>query len=812
MERIPATLFTNCPWENGQIDVKAANIAVGNYAPNSDAATGPITLRETEANKGFSGVKVDQEIFKAFIPWFLYKPPYGFPRDANVLQLRLLAKNPYMFSVIKTIQDEVAAVPWDITLREEYAKDGKDYDDIARNGIKNFFNNPNGNDESFERLIRVWVRDICELDSGIGVKVFDKTGKFKQLFARDGGTFLKNTDIYGYLGDRAEFVAPVTQYHLTEGVPKNLAQEMADAKTPADIDKLHENVRSPQYDSLYRNQAAYFQYGWTAGARPVPFGKREIMWLELNPRSDSIYGRSPIEVLYDTILTLVYGGEYNLDFYLNNNLPSGLLTMKGASVEQANAIRTQMQQQFMADDEYGNFKKKHFKVPVTGYEVAFTQMQMSSKDMEVIAQQQWFTKIAWACFGVTPEEMGFTEDSNKAVAENQSQVAKRRAIKPFLSAIAYSINTQLMPEFEHPEFEFKFVEPDIDDDIKKHTLWKMQKDMGIRTAKQIATEELGMDAADFDAAQKESIEAAQEAMGDMEDQDPNGDNPNLGTEDTDNDDKKKKDDKGIKAEAPETAQIFEPKRENSTDIYEFVTDMPEAAIEVSLKRDLDILQSVVEKEISDQFDINSISKIKSYGGYIDVKGIVADALDKYENFLQDKAYKIKVDSFIDGAVQKGVETVENQIDKNVIIQTSRTDFMKDFVFENIKDMNIDLVNNLRKQISLGILNRESMDTVITRIRDIFKTTRQRATTIARTETVRAENMGSNLAAESATRDFGMKFKKKWDAHIDARTSQVCRDLNNTTVGMNEKFTWQGQEFDFPPAHPNCRSRVVYIQE
>ena len=69
-------------------------------------------------------------------------------------------------------------------------------------------------------------------------------------------------------------------------------------------------------------------------------------------------------------------------------------------------------------------------------------------------------------------------------------------------------------------------------------------------------------------------------------------------------------------------------------------------------------------------------------------------------------------------------------------------------------------------------------------------------------------MGANLAAE----DSGIKFKKKWDAQIDARTSPVCRDLNGVVVEMNEKFKWKGEEFDFPPAHVNCRSRVLYIQE
>ena len=48
----------------------------------------------------------DNPIFKHVIPEFLYKPPFGFPRNVNVPFLRTLSKNPYIMSIIKTLQDE----------------------------------------------------------------------------------------------------------------------------------------------------------------------------------------------------------------------------------------------------------------------------------------------------------------------------------------------------------------------------------------------------------------------------------------------------------------------------------------------------------------------------------------------------------------------------------------------------------------------------------------------------------------------------------------------------------------------------------
>ena len=56
----------------------------------------------------------DTSIFKAYIPQFLYKPPYGYPRKVNTVYLKSLAKNPYIFSVIKTLCDEVVSKKWEI--------------------------------------------------------------------------------------------------------------------------------------------------------------------------------------------------------------------------------------------------------------------------------------------------------------------------------------------------------------------------------------------------------------------------------------------------------------------------------------------------------------------------------------------------------------------------------------------------------------------------------------------------------------------------------------------------------------------------
>lgn len=430
------------------------------------------------------GKQFQGSILKGFMPEFLYKPPYGFPRNQDVTLLRKLEKNAYIHSIISTIQFQISATAWDL----EWQDGDSEEDEALKQQIMNWFDNPNGNAESFSDLLRMVVRDILVLDSGIWVKVFDAQKNFKQVFCRDGSTFLKNPDPHGYLGNRDEFI---DTYKLI-------------------YDKVSQSYQSvPVYNQLSdlvttNARAAYYQYGWTRANVPVPFGLREIIWFSQNPLSNNVYGRSPLEVLGNALLTLIYGGAYNMDMYLNSNMPDGILSVLGAHQNDINAIRDRLLDKFTETDDLDNVRKVFHKIPIVNTPVEFKPFNLSSKDMEVITQQQWFWKIVLAAFNITPSEMGFTEDSNKATEVVQSSVFKRKAIGPLLDMIEYKINMQLMPELD-PEgkFRFKFDDYDIQADKAKHELYQMQINMGIKTPEMVAKEE-GINVKELNAQKDEA--------------------------------------------------------------------------------------------------------------------------------------------------------------------------------------------------------------------------------------------------------------------------------------------------------------------
>ncbi len=217
--------------------------------------------------------------YKAIVPGFLFKPAFGFPLNKDVPELRRLGKTPWAAMAKNTIIDEIAAMRWEIVASEVKGK--VDVPEEILEKTKTWFLNPNRNEESLKNIIRMSLTDIIDLDAGLIVKVRNFKDEFVEMYARDGGTFTKNPDIFGIL---------------------------------------------PLFN-------AYWQFGWTTGARPIPFNRNEIVYITNRPQPDSIYGLSPVEVLQDIINMLTFGVGSNVEYYTDNNIAKGVFQMIGADDE-----------------------------------------------------------------------------------------------------------------------------------------------------------------------------------------------------------------------------------------------------------------------------------------------------------------------------------------------------------------------------------------------------------------------------------------------------------------------------------------------
>jgi len=750
-------------------------------------------------------------IHKSYIPKFLYRPPYGYPRFSNLDYVRYLAQTPYVEMCVSTILDEISAIEWDIVpnpdVDEEEFKDedGNLREEVKReiNHIKNFFQNPNTNYESFEEtFIRYPVRDLLEINTGVLVKSFNLKEEMVEVIARDGATFTKNPDIHGMFTDREELI---------------LQTEVVDDSN-AVVNRFRQ-IGGP----MAREKAAYFQYGWIAGPMPIPFGKREIVWLQKMIRTDDHYGYSPVQILAKNLQMLLYHVESDLEYFNNNNVPKGIIGLDGSNSEEIEQFKEQWQEVRRTKDDFGNWKTNMHKVPILNFTPKFERIEFNAAEMQLIEKQKWYTNMVWACFGVTATELGYTQDAKGSANQIvQSKVFRKKAINPILRMLETKYDTTIIPEFEYTienngvemqKYVFKFMTKDTDEERQKAELYKLQVESGQRTINEVREEE-----------GKEPVAWGDKPPRDWQQADTYNDFGGFGdffdrekdAQDTRNNMKEpevEQDEKSLSAKEKRRIEkeSEDEEDEDKTEKKAVTTDNPlilkenerptgyshmQRAIITVLRNNEEDIKKILETEMGK----NKISEIKSLN----------DVIKKIKSLFNFQGLKNISDAIIKNNFMEGHDEAEKQLDKNFLPDTNAIDYIQNYTFENIKGMTDDLANNLRGELQRAYMDGESIEKIKARVQKVFNTSENRAEKIARTETNRARNTGKLLAFKNS----GVKGKKRYVAKIDDRTSPICKRMNGQIVDLDDDFEdpkgeWSGQN---PPAHVNCRSTWVFVPD
>lgn len=145
------------------------------------------------------------------------------------------------------------------------------------------------------------------------------------------------------------------------------------------------------------------------------------------------------------------------------------------------------------------------------------------------------------------------------------------------------------------------------------------------------------------------------------------------------------------------------------------------------------------------------------------------------------------------------------------IDRSAVDFLANYQMQLLGDVTTELASGIHRTITAGLLTGKSIPEVAREIgravedkegfrtagKTVFKTVQQRATLIARTETLRAHNEGRMVFY----REVGVTQVEWLTAH-DERTCSVCGPLDGQVFDINKVP-------EMP--HPACRcTRVAYL--
>ena len=720
---------------------------------------------------------------KAYIPNFFYRPPFGYPRYKDLFYFRKLAASIYVDMCETAIIDEVCAIEYEIVAEDSSGNEvpGKEKEVEI---VKEFFENPNTNKESWEHVVKMMLPDLLELNSGIMVKTFNAFGKMVEIVARDGIAFTKNPDVYGMYTHRADLI-----------LIKDIYDDNPNEPSPYQAENGYPLLQGYLTSSEAQEEGAYFQYGFNTGAKPVPFGKREIVWFEKKLRTDNLYGRSAMEILAKTVQTLIYAVEHNLEYFSDNSIPPGVMGLEGMSTADLKAFGEQWVESQKKADELGNWKKVFHKLAMVNKKVTFERLGFTNAELELIESQKWWSKMVWASFGMTATEMGFTEDAKGSANQIvQSSIAKKRIIYPLLKLIAYHVNKEIIPEFGFEGIRYKYKIFDADEETKKWTLYKLQTESGLKSINEIRATE-GLDDVEWGDDAPKNWSPNQGMNVNMTD--PRQTESNRINQDNQN----QRDQALVKPKNPKDKDKDKKALDTSTPLTlrpgEEMDDkkLRRAIVEVldrNKKKVIEVLESQVTKE--------PIIAIKSVD---DVPGMVKEIFSIF-------SLKTISDAVIKSDFDSGWDASEKKIERNVNYNEHALTFLQDMTFDNIKGMTEEVANDLKAELERGIVNGEGITKLTKRVDKVFDVGENRAGMIARTETNRANNNGKLLAMKGS----GLDMEKKWVTHEDDRTSPICMRLDGQTVGINEMFKdssngWEGQS---PPSHVNCRSTIIFMEK
>lgn len=146
------------------------------------------------------------------------------------------------------------------------------------------------------------------------------------------------------------------------------------------------------------------------------------------------------------------------------------------------------------------------------------------------------------------------------------------------------------------------------------------------------------------------------------------------------------------------------------------------------------------------------------------------------------------------------EVITAQVDEAAV------EFSEQHSADLIKDIGETTRDKVRASVTEGVEKGWSAATLAQDIEQSSAFSRERATTIARTELANAHVQG-NLAGWGAA---GVVEKKRWI--VGDGCCDDCQDLDGVEVLLEESFDYADGPVDGPPAHPNCRCDVEPVLE
>jgi hypothetical protein len=190
------------------------------------------------------------------------------------------------------------------------------------------------------------------------------------------------------------------------------------------------------------------------------------------------YGKSELEILVEVVTWLLWGMQYNGNFFKQGSHPKGFITLQDAGDQDTlNEFRSAWRNMM------SGVHNAH-KIPVfEGKDIQWMDMHHSNRDMEFGNWNEFLILIVCSVYRIDPSELGFNFKQQTQLFGQQGQKerldhSKDKGLKPLLRMLEKMFNKYIVSEIDD-RYEFKFTGIDIEDEeqLLKNDATKIDKGM-----------------------------------------------------------------------------------------------------------------------------------------------------------------------------------------------------------------------------------------------------------------------------------------------------------------------------------------------
>lgn len=176
------------------------------------------------------------------------------------------------------------------------------------------------------------------------------------------------------------------------------------------------------------------------------------------------YGTSELETLVEIITWILWGMQYNGNFFSQGSQPKGFINVKNANMAQStlNEFRQAWTQTMRG------VQNSHRVPVINGIDLEWIDLQKNNRDMEFNDWLKFLIIMGCAVYRMDPTELGFQFKDQAQIFGQDGQKARlqhsrEKGLKPILVFLENIITEYIVSELD-PEWEFAFTGIEVEDE------------------------------------------------------------------------------------------------------------------------------------------------------------------------------------------------------------------------------------------------------------------------------------------------------------------------------------------------------------